>query len=77
MKHVVRATARVQCRQPGAKTTEVEAPVATSGLCFYRPSTVGCSQAVQIWLNSLQVRAGHAWHEQHSLTPEIQIMILV
>ena len=27
---------------------EVKARVATSGLCFYRPSTVGHSQAVQI-----------------------------
>ena len=39
---------RVQCRRPGVKTTEVEACVATSGLCFYQPSMPGHSQAVQI-----------------------------
>ena len=38
-----RATAKVQCRRHGAKTTEVEVHIATSGLCFYQPSTAGHS----------------------------------
>ena len=42
-----RTTVRVERRRPGTKMTEVEARVATFGLCFYRPSMVGCSQAVQ------------------------------
>ena len=28
--------------------SEVEACMGTSGLCWYRPSIAGCSQAVQI-----------------------------
>ena len=40
---LMRATARVQRQRPGVK-----ARVATSDLCFYRPSTAGHSQAVQI-----------------------------
>ena len=47
---------------------EVKARVATSGLCFYRPSTVGHSQVLQIW-TVVEVahewgRASHAWHER-------------
>ena len=41
--------ARVQHRQSGAETTEVEARIATYfGLCCYGSSTAGCSHAVQI-----------------------------
>ena len=55
-KHVMRATARVQRRRPGAKLKY--AWQLTSGLCFYRPSTAGHSQArckCGQWLRSLQV----------------------
>ena len=58
-------TVRVQRQRPGAKTTEVEACVATSGLCFYRPLMAGRSQVVQIW-TVVEVASGHEWLEWHS-----------
>ena len=42
------ATTRVQHQGPGVKMTEVEARMATSGLCFYPPSAIDRLQAVQI-----------------------------
>ena len=50
MKHV-RATAGVQHRQPGAKTTEVEACMTTYSWFVLLPiiSTAGTSQAIRTW----------------------------
>ena len=58
--------AQVQRWWPGGKLKH--AWQLTSGLCFYRPSTVGHLQAVQVWtvVEVASGRASHAWHERHS-----------
>ena len=45
----------MQCQRPGAETTEIEARMATSGLCFYGSLMAGCSQAVKIQHGPSQV----------------------
>ena len=54
-----RAIARVQCRLPGI-TTE-----ALFLVCLYRSTTVGCQQAVQISITTVEVTSGKAMHKQH------------
>ena len=75
-KHVIkRATAMPKC----SVQRKVKARVATSALCFYRTSTVGHSQAVQIWtvVEVTSGRASHAWHERHSNSRNCQAHELI